>query len=113
MHEMSVAIHIVKIAREQDKKAEVDSFRSIELEIGSLAGIELDALNSVWEAAVKTSPLENATCHITTISARAICRACNAEYELDFLYDDCPECGSFQKHITQGQELRIKNLELP
>ena len=113
MHEMSVAMQIVKIAQEQAKEAEVEHFASIELEIGSLAGIELDALKSVWKSAVKTSVLEKAESRIITIPALAKCRSCHAEYELDFLYDACPECGSFQKHITQGQELKIRNLELP
>ena len=113
MHEMSVAMQIVKITKEAAIEADVSHFKSIELEIGSMAGIEMDALNSVWKAAVQDSPLEQAERRIITIQAQAKCRTCETQFDLDFLYDACPKCGGFQKHIIQGQELRIKNLELP
>ncbi|MBT8254054.1 MAG: hydrogenase maturation nickel metallochaperone HypA [Flavobacteriaceae bacterium] len=106
-------MNIVKIAEEEAKKANIQYFSAIELEIGTLAGIELDVFHSVWKAAVKSSVLENAERLIRSVPAIAICRDCSHEFRIDFLYDVCPECGSFQKHISRGQELRIKTLSLP
>ncbi|MBT8259234.1 MAG: hydrogenase maturation nickel metallochaperone HypA [Bacteroidia bacterium] len=113
MHEMSVALNIVKISEDKAKAENIEAFSAIDLEIGSLAGIELDALKSVWPAAIKNSALESAEMRIIEIKAQANCRSCNTEFTVDFLYDNCPSCGSFQKHIICGQELRIKALEIP
>lgn len=111
MHEMSVALSIVKIAEEEARKAKVSHFAAIDLEIGTLAGIEFDALDFVWEAAVQKTVLEKAEKRIIKIPARASCADCSEEYALSFVYDNCPSCGSYLKRILQGKELRVKSLE--
>ena len=111
MHEMSIALSIVKIAEEEARKARVKHFAAIDMEIGTLAGIEFDALDFVWEAAVQQTVLEKAEKRIIKIPARARCGECEKEYSLEFIHDNCPECGSFLKAILQGKELRIKSLE--
>jgi hydrogenase nickel incorporation protein HypA/HybF len=111
MHEMSIALNIVEIAEKEAKKAAVDEFAAIELEIGTLAGIEYSALEFVWESAVKDSVLEKAKKSITKIQAIACCRQCNTEYNIEFVHDPCPKCESFEKEIIRGKELRVKSLE--
>ncbi len=111
MHEMSIAIGIVNIAKEEAKKANVNRFSKIDLEIGTLAGIEFDSLDFVWKVAVKDSVLENAEKRVHKIQAKAKCVACNYEFPISFIHDCCPKCGSFMKIILQGKELRVKSLE--
>ena len=53
MHEMSIVLGIVKIAENEAQKAGVSSFTAIDLEIGNLSGVEWDALDFAWEAAVE------------------------------------------------------------
>ena len=43
MHELSIALGIVKIAEDETAKAKATSVTKIELEIGVLSGIELDS----------------------------------------------------------------------
>lgn len=111
MHEMSIAIGIVNIANNEAKKANVDRFAKIDLEIGTLAGIEFDSLDFVWEAAIKDSVLENAKKRIKKIKAKARCSDCEHEFDIKRMYDSCPKCGSFLKIILKGKELRVKSLE--
>ncbi len=112
MHEMSIAMSIVKIAEKEAKKAQVSEFAAIDLEIGTLAGIEFDALNFVWEAAVKKTVLEKAEKRIKKIQAKARCGDCDKVYSPEFIHDNCPDCGSFLKTILQGKELRVKSLDM-
>lgn len=111
MHEMSIALGIVNIAEEEAKKAAVNSFAAIDLEIGTLAGIEFDSLDFVWEAAVRDTVLEKAEKRITKINARSKCVDCDHEYPIKYIHDSCPKCGSFLKTILHGKELRVKSLE--
>ena len=53
MHEMSIVMSIVNIAEKEAQKAHVSQFAAIDMEIGTLAGIEFDALDFVWQAAVE------------------------------------------------------------
>ncbi len=111
MHEMSIVMSIVNIAEKEAQKAHVSQFAAIDMEIGTLAGIEFDALDFVWQAAVEGTVLENAEKRIRKIPARARCGDCDKVYPLDYIYDNCPDCGSFLKIIIQGKELRVKSLE--
>lgn len=108
---MSVAMGIVRIAQEEAEKANIDSFAAIDLEIGTLAGIEFDSLDFVWEAAIKDTVLEKAEKRINKIQALAKCSDCHHEFSIKFIHDSCPKCGSFLKLILRGKELRVKSLE--
>jgi hydrogenase nickel incorporation protein HypA/HybF len=111
MHELSVALGIVKIAENEIKKVRAKKVELIELEIGTLAGIEFDALDFVWNAAVKNTVLEKARKRINKIPAKAKCGDCEKIYPIQFIHDNCPSCGSFLKNIIQGKELRVVSLE--
>lgn len=112
MHELSVCLGIVKIAEDEAKKANAQKVVSIELEIGTLAGIEFEALNFVWEMAVKDSVLENAQKQLNIIQAIAKCADCDTVFNVDNYYDLCPNCQNSIKIILQGKELRVKSLEI-
>ena len=57
MHELSIVMGILKIAETETKKAGAKKVDLIELEIGTLAGIELRALEFVWSGEVKDTVL--------------------------------------------------------
>ena len=112
MHELSIAMGIVKIAEDETRKARASKVEVIELEIGTLAGIEFDALEFVWPAAVKGTVLEAAEKRIDVIPGRAQCMDCDTPFDVTRLYDACPTCHSNLKAIVQGKELRVKALEV-
>ncbi len=112
MHELSIAMGIIKIAEEETKKANKTAVELIEIEIGSMAGVELDSLHYVWKTAVKNTVLENAKLEIDYKEGRAKCLECDTTYKVNKAYDNCPKCKSYFKNILQGKELRIKILEV-
>ncbi|MCF6295886.1 MAG: hydrogenase maturation nickel metallochaperone HypA [Flavobacteriaceae bacterium] len=112
MHELSVALGIVKIAEDETKKANAKKVELIELEIGTLAGIEFESLDFVWSSAVRNTVLENAVKKIDIIKAKAKCVDCDTVFNINYLYDSCPSCNSNFKGIIQGKELRVKALEV-
>ncbi|NNE02586.1 MAG: hydrogenase maturation nickel metallochaperone HypA [Eudoraea sp.] len=112
MHELSVAMGIVKIAEDETSRANAHKVDLIELEIGTLAGIEFDSLEFVWDSAVKNTVLENAIKKINVIQGKAKCIDCESVFEIKNIYDPCPKCQSFLKNILFGKELRVKALEV-
>lgn len=112
MHELSVAMGIVRIAEEETARAQAREVELIEIEIGDLAGVELDSLEYVWEAAVKGTVLEKAKRKIHRVAGKGKCLDCGHEYPVLQHYDPCPECQSFLKNILSGKELRVKALEV-
>ncbi len=112
MHELSVAMGIVNIAEKEIKKANKNKVTLIELEIGSLSGVELDSLEYVWEIAVKDTALDKAKKKINFIEAEAKCLECDTFFKVENVYDNCPKCKSYFKDIVKGKELRVKSLEV-
>jgi len=112
MHEMSIALGIVRIAEEEVKKAKAEKVERIELIIGELSGVEKDSLDFAWPLAVKETVLEHAKVEIDYIPGKALCSDCNTQFALHSLYDECPNCKSYFRVIQNGQELKVLALEV-
>jgi len=112
MHELSIATGIVKIAEDETAKANAKTVTKIVLEIGVLAGVEIDSLNFVWESAVHESVLEKAKKEIIVIEGVGKCIDCDTLFAMENIYDCCPKCNSNFKSIIKGKELKIKSLEV-
>ena len=110
MHELSLVKSIVDIADEQTKAHGAREVEKIELEIGTLAGVEMDAFLFAWDAAIPNTVLEKSTRIIHQIPAKARCIACGKEYHIDQLYEPCSFCGEYLNELIQGQELKVKSL---
>lgn len=53
MHELSIVMGIIDIAEKEAKMAGVSIVEEIELEIGLLSGVEMEALEFAWNHAIK------------------------------------------------------------
>ncbi len=112
MHELSIVTSIIEMAREQVHAHNANQVEKIELEVGTLAGIEMHAFNFAWEHATQQSVLSNAERIIHPIQARARCLQCEQEFDVEELYEICTHCGEFQNELIQGKELKLKSLVL-
>jgi hydrogenase nickel incorporation protein HypA/HybF len=112
MHELSIVLGIVDLAEKEISKAGKKQVTLIEMEIGKLSGVEMDALNYVWDTAVKNTVLEHAQRKIDIIEGEAVCMDCGERFAVEKIYDNCPKCGSYLKNIVKGKELRVKALEV-
>ena len=108
MHELSIAESIVKTAEAEVNIGEKVS--AVYLEIGKLAGVEISALEFVWQICVNNTALENAELFIQQTEGLAQCLECGKEFTVGQYFDICPFCGSPFKKIIQGRELKIKKL---
>lgn len=112
MHELSIVLSIVDAADQQVKLHQAHKVESITLEIGTLAGIEADALSFAWKAVVPNTVLEGAEQQINYIQAQANCLSCHQAYEVEQIFEACPICGEYLNELVKGKELKIKSLTL-
>ena len=110
MHELSIVLGIIEVARKEFEKSHASRVDSIELEIGKLAGVEPLALEFAWPEATKNTLLEKAEKIIDYIPGLAKCAECGTVFELENIFDECPTCNSYFKNILKGKELRVKAL---
>lgn len=110
MHEMSIAQSIVDLAEQQARQRRSPAVEEVELEIGRLAGVELQTLDFALESAVKGTLLEQARIVRHIIDGEGQCLDCNRIFPLDALFSSCPHCSSWCIKICKGKELRIKSI---
>ncbi len=110
MHELSIAQSIVELAEDVALKENADSIKSIDIEIGALSGVVLDALEFAMEITIKSTKLENAKINFLKKSGKASCAKCNFQFETDNLLALCPKCNQANFKIIAGKQLRIKSL---
>lgn len=110
MHELSIAYNIVEIVNDEAQKAKATIVSEIELEVGTLSGVEIDALEFAMETSIKETIMANAKVRIIKKQAMAHCKKCEADFICESLYDPCPSCNGFEYEIFQGQEMNVKSL---
>jgi len=84
---------------------------TIRIEVGRLAGVAVEALRFGFAVCTRDTTLDGASLDIVEIAARMRCRACGHEADVDTWCSGCA-CGSFDRDVVSGQELRIKDLEV-
>lgn len=110
MHELSIARSIVELVEEQAEHRGASVVEEMELEIGRLAGVEIQTLEFALDSAVKGSRLENARIVRHYIDGEGQCNDCEMVFPMSALFAPCPHCGSFLVKILKGKELRVKSI---
>ncbi len=112
MHEMALCESIVQTLEREAARQNFSRVRTVRLEIGPLAGVEIEALRFGFDATARGTIAEAATLEIDETPGEAWCRPCARAVPIARRYDPCPRCGARQMRITRGEELRIKELEV-
>lgn len=112
MHELSIALGIVDIATNTCREAGATKVESITLEIGELAGIQMDSLLFVWPSAVANTVLQDAERIIEQPPGEAICLECSTTFPIKKQFDACPNCQSYFKEVIRGKELNVRSMAL-
>lgn len=112
MHEMSICEGILQVIEDQALAQKFSEVKRVCLEIGPLAGVELEALHFSYDVVVRGSIAEGSQLEVISLSVNGWCMPCAKSVDVKQRYDACPECGSYQIEIGGGDELRIKNMEV-
>ncbi len=112
MHEMSLCEGILQILEEQARAQHYHRVKAVWLEIGALAGVEIEALRFSFEVVCRGSLAEGARLEIIGTPGQAWCMDCARTVTVNERYAACPECGGCQLHVNGGDEMRIKELEV-
>ena len=112
MHELSIAMSIAELAVEEAHKHDATSVIRVDVEIGTLSGIETEALEFAWDVAIQGTAAEKASLRIISVPAEAMCLDCRHSFPAGHFFAQCPNCSGFRYELVKGRELRIKSLEI-
>src|SRR3990167_7587821 len=103
MHELNICLNILNVLERQAHENYFHRVKTIWLEIGELAGIEIDALKFNFPVAASHTLAENATLEIVSVEGRALCHGCQNNVIIKTYFNPCPQCDSYNYTITQGK----------
>lgn len=112
MHEMSIALSIIDVAAEQAKKEKASKVIEIELDIGTMSGVEITALNFALEIAVIDSIIEKSKVKINQVRSRSECLECGYVFDSESVVNPCPKCKELNTRLISGKELQVKSITI-
>lgn len=110
MHETSLAGGILKVVEDAAARDGFARVRRLQLQAGTLAGVEVAALRFALAAIAPGTLLDGAEVAIDEPPGRAWCPGCEVEVPLAARTDACPHCGGFGLRLTAGTELKVVDL---
>lgn len=103
---------MLQIIEDNAKSGGYARVKTVWLEIGQLAGVEIEAIKFCFDAVARDSVAAGAQLEIITIEGEGRCLSCNKTVKLAERHDPCPECGGYPVEVTGGTEMRIMELEV-
>lgn len=111
MHELSVAQSILKTIEESTDLSQVVSIDLIKVSIGTLSGVDSEALKTAFSLIPKPVIFRKTTLNIRTQPIVIFCDVCDSESTLEDSYVlKCPACKKRIKIIRKGEELEIETI---
>jgi hydrogenase nickel incorporation protein HypA/HybF len=113
MHELSIALSIVDVAREEAESRGARHVSAVHLKLGQLSGVVKDALLFSYEIACQETALAGSRLVIEEVPVIVNCPHCKARRSVRSLQMFCcAECGTLAPEIVQGRELLVTALEI-
>jgi hydrogenase nickel incorporation protein HypA/HybF len=109
---MSLCEGVLQIIAEQAQAQQFQRAKTVWLEIGQLAGVEIEAMRFCFDVVCRDSVADHARLEIIELPGQAWCMQCVGTVTINARYQACPECNGHQLQVTGGDEMRIKELEV-
>lgn len=112
MHEMAIIESLLQTVEEEGRSRRFSRVHGIVLEVGRLAGVEVEALRFAFEAVAPGTLVEGASLEIEEPPGLAWCTECSLEVPVATRFESCPGCGRSLLAILGGTALRLKTLDV-
>ncbi len=112
MHELALMETVAALAWEAAQRQGAVAVTRIHLRVGTLAGVEPEALRFAAAVVLAEGPTAGALLEIEPVPALAWCDPCRALFPVEWGDCRCPGCGGARVALRQGRELELAALEL-
>jgi hydrogenase nickel incorporation protein HypA/HybF len=112
MHELSLMETVRDLALARAAAHGAERIEAITLRIGSLAGVDPEALRFAHQVVWNDTIAAGADLRIEAVPAACWCAPCGAPFPADDGVCECPRCGAISRDLRQGRELELVRLEL-
>jgi hydrogenase nickel incorporation protein HypA/HybF len=112
MHELALCQSVLNTLREQARIHRFDRVTTVRLEIGVLSCVSRDAIEFCFAAVTRGTLADGAGLELIRLPGQAWCLDCELAVAIGERHEACPRCGGYRLRLMQGDEMRIKDLEV-
>lgn len=112
MHELSLMDAVREQALEQAARHGASRITAITLRVGSLAGVEIEALRLAHTVVMAGSIAAGSRLEIEAVPAACLCTACEQPFLASDGCCECPRCGRISRELLRGRELQLASMEI-
>lgn len=113
MHELGLVESAMETVLRHAAERRAAQVNRVVLRIGSLAGVEPEALRFAFDVVTRGTIAEGAELEIEAVEAESFCAECRQTFTPEggvvFI---CPRCGSLSGELRHGRELELARIEL-
>jgi hydrogenase nickel incorporation protein HypA/HybF len=112
MHEIGIANAIIEAGQTEAARRPGSRLIRIGIRVGTLAGVDSDALRFAFAALTQGTELDAVDFEIQSRPRRDRCLDCGREFESGLYCDPCPSCASQRGVLVGGDELDLAYVEV-
>ena len=112
MHELSIAESLVSLIEDESCSRGFSRVKRVGIKLGALGHVEPAALLFCFDVVTRGTIAEGAHLDLVTVPAAGWCSRCRRSVAMSQRYDLCPACGQSHVQMTEGDELRLTELEV-
>ncbi len=112
MHELSVTQSILDIALRHGEEAGASRITHLYLVLGDLSTIVDDSVQFYWDIISRGTMAEGAQLHFQRVPATLRCLGCQMTFSPDGQDFACPDCGSLQVMVVDGDQFYLDSIEV-
>lgn len=114
MHELGIVFYIIRDVKKAALENAVEHVSAVVMNIGEVSTVVPEYLTDCWRWAADKEPLlKGSELKIIPVPAVTHCQDCGKEYETVRYGKTCPYCSSGNTFLLQGNEIEIKEIEVP
>ncbi len=111
MHEIGMLYQIAETSTKFAEDNDIKEVKGINVEVGELSGVLPDIFTEYFDYVAGQYPrIHNAKLHLDMIRAEGLCCDCNCLYDVSKQEGICPRCGSREKKMLGGTDIRLRSL---
>ncbi|HVX78843.1 MAG TPA: hydrogenase maturation nickel metallochaperone HypA [Bradyrhizobium sp.] len=112
MHEMSIAESLIDLIEDEASKEGFAHVKRVGVKLGALGHVEPSALLFCFDVVARGTIAEGARLDLATVPGAGWCPRCQRSVAISQRYDLCPACRQSHVQMTEGDELRLTELEV-
>lgn len=112
MHEYSIVQALLEQCEHYADANEAEKITKVVVKIGRLSGVEPHLLEIAFNTFKEKTVCDGAEFVMNLQPVVIRCKACEAQTTLEDLHYRCPECGSIDVSVTDGEEMLLMSLEM-